>query len=444
MKIIKRHIKIPLHQNRMIVLLNSINGAVVSLSSKETKNFLACESNGITPEFEKTTLYETLKQFQFIVPDDYDEEKEFNNIVCSLLGKDIFSPQQTRQIYFIFSYDCNFRCPYCFEAKQHSDTNQEYPIMTREYVDAAFNTCPNASEVVLFGGEPLLESNRGIIEYIFNKFPALSYYIITNGYLLKEYIELFKCVNVKGVQVTIDGPETYHNRTRILKSQPREGTYSKILNGVEACLKAQIPVKIRMTITGDQKHLETCFALRKTLQSQFNEYNDLLSFELSPIFQVGFHRQLEILSDLYLKELHNDCNDYNRSIDTEAPIVKSFVFHKKIRPQIKYCIAHTNSRVFFDPFGNMYTCISMVGNEEFSIGKYYPHLEIKEQSLINRDISKIKECMACRYSLFCGGGCPAKNSSARESLFTPSCERTYGIFNELLPALLEQMIPYTD
>jgi len=425
----------------MIVLINSLNGAVICLSPKETEKFCALELSGMTTEFEKTKLYATLKQFQFIVPDNYDEDKEFNELVCSLCKKGNFSSLDIRQIYFIFSYDCNFRCPYCFEAAQHSDSISEYPIMTRECVDAAFSLCPNATEIVLFGGEPLLESNRDIIEYLFNKSPALGYYIITNGYLLKEYVSLLKSVNVKGVQVTIDGPETYHNRTRILKSQSKEGTYARIMSGVDACLKAHIPVKIRMTITSNQKHLESCLALRDTLQEQFREYSNFLSFELSPIFQVGIHRQLEMLSDLYSKELNGCKNDYNRTLDTEAPIVRSFVLHKQIRPQVKHCIAHTCSRVFFDPFGDMYTCISKAGDKAYSIGKYYPSLEIKEHSLISRDISKIKECMSCQYSLFCGGGCPAKNVSAGASLFTPSCERTYGIFNELLPTLLEQLIP---
>ena len=444
MKIIKRYIKIPLHDSRMIVLLNSISGAVICLSPKETEKFLALELGGMTPEFEKTNLYAALRQFQFIVPDNYDEDKEFNEVVHSLRGKDSFFPLSTRQIYFILSYDCNFRCPYCFEAEQHSDSIQEYPIMTRECVDAAFNTCPNATEVILFGGEPLLESNRDIIEYIFNKFPTLSYYIITNGYLLYEYVSLLKCVNVRGVQVTIDGPEAYHNRTRILKSQSEQGTYSRIMEGVKACLKEQIPVKIRMTITSDQKHLESCLALRDTLQGQFSEYSDFLSFELSPIFQVGVHRQLEMLSDLYSKELHNYNSDYNRVLDTEIPIVKSFIFHEQVKPQIKHCIAHTSNRVFFDPFGDMYTCISGAGNADFSIGKYYPRFEIKEHSLVNRDISNIKECMACPYALFCGGGCPAKNITDGVGLLRPNCTRTYGIFNEVLPMLLEQQIPYTD
>lgn len=80
---------------------------------------------------------------------------------------------------FMPTYDCNLRCSYCFQDHMRSDARYGHLLrrMTPEMVDRIFAAMPQIEahhnipegaetrfEIGLFGGEPLLAENRGIVE----------------------------------------------------------------------------------------------------------------------------------------------------------------------------------------------------------------------------------------------------------------------------------------
>ena len=76
---------------------------------------------------------------------------------------------------FIITYDCNFRCPYCYEANlSNHGLNWSKKKFTKEMVDKAYRAIDiienrrdyRSNTILLYGGEPLLAENREIIEYI--------------------------------------------------------------------------------------------------------------------------------------------------------------------------------------------------------------------------------------------------------------------------------------
>lgn len=84
------------------------------------------------------------------------------------------------------TYNCNFRCPYCFEAA-NDNPNEAY--INEEHIDAALEIAgKDLVHIGLFGGEPLLPKNRKSIEYLISKDPDKKYSIITNGYYLDRYM----------------------------------------------------------------------------------------------------------------------------------------------------------------------------------------------------------------------------------------------------------------
>ena len=104
--------------------------------------------------------------------------------------------------------------------------------------------------ITIFGGEPLLNSPRqkDLINYIINKSVEadLSLCFVTNGYHLEEYIPVLRKGKIREVQVTLDGTESVHNNRRFLKGGG--GTFEKIVKGIDACLKENIDVNLRMVI----------------------------------------------------------------------------------------------------------------------------------------------------------------------------------------------------
>ena len=123
---------------------------------------------------------------------------------------------------FVITYDCNFRCPYCFEniISKHG-TAWSKRTMTKEMVDKAYDAMLkiephrelHSNNIILYGGEPLLRENREIVEYIIKKGHNLGYKFkaITNGYDLNYYSDLISPKFFKSFQISIDGFREKHN-----------------------------------------------------------------------------------------------------------------------------------------------------------------------------------------------------------------------------------------
>ena len=74
---------------------------------------------------------------------------------------------------WVVTYNCNFRCPYCFEKRENKDSSHRI-VFTKEQVDrtfAAMNEIEHRKQlqspiITLYGGEPLLKENKEIVTYI--------------------------------------------------------------------------------------------------------------------------------------------------------------------------------------------------------------------------------------------------------------------------------------
>ena len=131
---------------------------------------------------------------------------------------------------------CNFACPYCYEA------NLPLSIMGGEVEDKiidfinSFSKRCSSLEICWEGGEPLLGIAR--IKSLLNKIktksllPLTYHSIITNGYLFSEEIaHYFSNANLNFVQITIDGQEDTHNKSRILKDGGN--SYKRIISNID-------------------------------------------------------------------------------------------------------------------------------------------------------------------------------------------------------------------
>lgn len=146
--------------------------------------------------------------------------------------------------------------------------------------------------------------------------------MITNGYYLDEYIDIFKKIDVKQVQVTIDGTEATHDLSRCLKNG--KGTYTKIMKGVTSYLENGIPIKIRMNMS--EENYVDCINHRDILLEQYKEFTDILSFEMATIFDTSGEKRSKINQELMQNDLKNTVfkkkESINQYLSSSLPITK--------------------------------------------------------------------------------------------------------------------------
>jgi len=423
-KIIANLIDIDLkHEDRMRLFVNGNNGLVDLISPDDYLFFKKWREQGNleSAPVENETLYNTLRKREYIVEDSYDET-EIRETVCKIIkAKDEENYRSRCRIHFLLTYGCNFACPYCYE-QQHR-TNARLSIEQIDKVFALYDD--EIKDIGFFGGEPLLPGNMEIIKYIISKAPNATYSIITNGYYFKEYLELLSTVNVVNLQITLDGNRDQHNRTRILANG--KGTYDEVMESIKLSLQHGFPTTVRMNVSAN--NIDGCLETKKYIEDQLWG-NDNLMFEIQPIFQASHDEHNQLYSSLFNDDV--ETTNKNKILENLPPISNLLYNNVPLRPRVKACGAECYYR-FYDPYGDIYSCIASVGDRRKRIGTYWPELSYEEHSFLNRDITTIPECKNCQYALVCGGGCANAVNADEDVTKIPNCYTMYNEVNTTIP-----------
>ena len=380
-----------------------------------------------TPQ--EIALYDTLQARGYLVENDAEEGERKNTILTLLREHHTKERDSAKHLTFIMTYDCNFRCPYCFEG----ESNVKKDVITPAMIDAAFElTQNNVASILLFGGEPLLPKTKQAVAYILSKAPNKTYEIITNGYYLDAFIDMLSKVQVTRITVTLDGEEKEHDSKRYLAN--KKPTFQKIIQNIGLALDVGIPICVRVNV--DSTHADAGANVQQYLAEKFPTHKDLLQFQIvtmldksdadkSDFIAASFHN---LVSCEYDERLRRD-----RGLLTYTPLINAVTYGMPMNPLYSHCYAH-ESKWAVDPYGKFYTCLVTVGKEGMAAGTYYPTVTFKEQSIYNRNIDKIPECRECKYSLLCGGGCPLRLQDY-SNLFKPVCSSVKTLIHNLLPRL---------
>ncbi|MBO6182687.1 MAG: radical SAM protein, partial [Acidaminococcaceae bacterium] len=172
------------------------------------------------------------------------------------------------------TYDCNFRCPYCYE--QHRLKNGQKWLestMSHEMIEGVFAAIENykargysIGECTLYGGEPFLAKNIDVVREIAGhcKKLGISMSAITNGYDLESYLDFLDEYNCKHLQVTVDGVGEANDRRRIHKDGVP--TYDRILKNVELALQRGASINLRVNV--GRENISGIGALTEDLRAQ--------------------------------------------------------------------------------------------------------------------------------------------------------------------------------
>ena len=347
---------------------------------------------------------------------------------------------------FIVSYDCNFRCPYCFENKISKDGEKwSKQVFTREMVDKAYDAIIKIEpqrklhfkQLLLFGGEPLLRENKEIVKYIVRKGAELGYTfkVISNGYDVDYFKEILSSEYFSFFQITLDGNMKHHNARRF--HYVEGNSFDKIVTNVGTLLDRGIYVLLK--VNTDKNNFHDFMSLKE----QF----DLLGYTQNPNCEIksSFLREFEyntnklndidyISSVMELNKMHKE--EYNGEIYThDYGIYHHFYYSLKNKSRCRLYGASCSSQYgcfLFDPYGDIYTCLELVGRKEFTIGTYLPddkiHWSEVRDHWFKRNVGNLKGCQDCKYALLCGGPCLARlpySKNGFESMYCDSFKRIF-------------------
>ncbi len=145
---------------------------------------------------------------------------------------------------------CNLRCTHCYQSDNKStelsfaeigNTVAEIGDLVETWsahYDLSFSPSFNIT-----GGEPFLRADLFDILEEIRRLQA-DIYLLSNGTLIsREKAQRLIELGVRGVQISMEGPEEVHERIR------GKGSFSASLRGVGNLLKAEMPVTLNVTLS---------------------------------------------------------------------------------------------------------------------------------------------------------------------------------------------------
>ncbi len=385
-------------------VFNTLSGAIVLLDQAATRAVRSAQVAEVPP-----ADLQSLQECNILVADDTDETHVFSY----LYSKRVHSRERAA-FTVVTTYACNLRCAYCYEgageiydAAMDGETIKKVLWFIRHV--AAISACSRL-EIGLFGGEPLLNADACFTvlteaeKWARDTGRALGSWIFTNGTLLSDDVVQRLAHFRTGVRLTLDDPRWYHDKKRVFKDGG--GTYDVVLSAIAKLLAGGIDVSVRIQIANDNwMHMSELF---DDLQTRGLSGTQKVKFALSsvmPMTKVCRAYAMLCLPADQLPDVYETLFDVaqERGIClAEKPIPTT---------QRMYC-GFQNDHVFaIDPFGDVYKCISSLGQKErriFSIGPDgidAPTFEYYD--FMSRHPSRIAKCRNCVYLPVCSGGCAA-------------------------------------
>lgn len=400
-----------------IIMYNARTNALVRMDESDFKNY---ENYALNNQNEiEEELKQSLKYGGYIVEDDANE--------LDMIRYQVYASRFSSNIMNLTiapTSDCNFRCPYCYERNvlRPGRMKDETQVDILNFIESQIGHLDSLN-ITWYGGEPLLELERilslskQILKLCAKNNVRYFSSIITNGYLLDlEILKKLMSVQIRHIQITIDGPKEYHDKRRYLVG--KKPTFDRIMNNLlsfqEICQTDNFPlISVRMNL--DKNNIDGYEKLKNRMaEKPLNKY-------------VYF----------YVASVYDKCDTNHRYTFTPEEFNK---IEKEKQENIKqlypetigaHCVCDSLNGFVIDSDGSLYKCWEEMGNKELCIGNihdldtngkpafYYDYLLF--------DPSKNEKCAQCEILPVCmGGGCP--NRILRDE-YQPNCKdiisRTY-------------------
>lgn len=309
---------------------------------------------------------------------------------------------------------CNFRCPYCFEHMQ-----QDMTMMNAETVNQLIAFIKSfikirSLSITWYGGEPTINPAFNVVREITKRIKKLDIDfreagLITNAYLLgEEKINQLNELNIKTVQITIDGHQEIHDSRRVLANG--RPTFQRIMDNIDKLMNSSFNGNCNIRVNLDRTNLSSFFDIRKYLLKRFNGKNLYVyagNVDTSPdhLYDKNCNLCTEEWTELSVEQFQH----FNIS-PREGIYPLGAIFN--------ICSANTRNSFVIGPKGELYKCLEDVGNKRMVVGSIFQDNHISNAELvalysIGTDPYLDKECIECNVFPICGGGCANRRLRAK-------------------------------
>lgn len=295
---------------------------------------------------------------------------------------------------------CNFRCPYCYEkSKPNYVMNDSTISHLIEFINS--HRLAKYLYITWYGGEPLIsfEIIKKILERIDNECVATikGQSIVTNGYNFNnDVIEFFLNKKLSDIQITLDGTEESHNKTRILANGT--GTFQQIYENIKNIVKRLPDTRLKIRMNVGKNNRDEYVKLYNMLKTDFQN-----KVTLYPGFlRIDDDEKTKLICDSMLQ---TDIIDFKEELEKKN-IATSL--YPKLNPRIP-CVATSVNAYVVGPLGELYKCWNDIGDEKMIVG-YLNQPKLTNPNLYNRYIidgrwTSSNECRECFFLPICNGGC---------------------------------------
>lgn len=411
----KYNILIDIDQDKHLIL-NSLTGNVDELSTEE---LLLYNSDDVFNNNE-------FIQKGYVI-DPNEEKKLYREKYFNFLKN---SETEEVQIFFVPWYLCNFNCSYCYQSEYQSEKNIPDKKIINDFFDYINSEFKQKFYVTLFGGEPLLNGKREkeFINYFIQKIKeySIELSIVTNGYYLDEYLDIFEDVKLREIQVTLDGLEEKHNQRRALFNG--SATFDKIVSGIDKALHKGFTINLRFVTDKDNFSelpklanfcIEKGWTILENFKTQIGRNYELHNCQLNS--EILFTRT-ELYTQIYeVLKKYPEIKEFNKPAFS---VMKSLYENGELPEPIFDDCPGAKTEWAFDGYGNIYACTATVGKKGFELGRFSPTVELYKEKIEewkSRDVTSIPECKDCKFALICGGGCAALAFNQTGKLISPDC-----------------------
>lgn len=356
-------------------------------------------------------------------------------LLASLANKLHERSMKQPPIYIVMpTYDCNLRCSYCFQ--DHMRTNPAYGhllrTMSRELIDRMFTGMLQIERmhgwhlegvpprnIWFFGGEPLLQVSRPVIQYIIDQAQGrgvVSLSAVTNATELDAYKDLLGPEKISTLQITLDGPPKEHDTRRIYADG--SGSFSKIACNITMALDQGVAVSVRMNV--DRNNFDQLPDLAEVIHEHKWDTYPRFSAYTAPIHATN--PNIDKRTVLSSWDLEQQLAAAKKKFPLLANVAPSDDWLKNEArtifrtqggsiPKLResFCGAHTGMYIF-DALGDLYACWEKTGDASIRLGRLKENGEVElnrpaAELWRSRTVATNPVCRKCRYALYCGGGC---------------------------------------
>lgn len=187
------------------------------------------------------------------------------------------------QIDVKITYDCNFRCEYCYQADGNGNHSKKF--LSREHAEHFITFVKRLGEayyITLAGGEPFVYPH---LQYLVEKLTALGNYVslITNFSAPYEKIE-------KIILAAREKLATFNISVHLSQWKNMEVFYEKLEKVLLLIQKEQIPLKIRTTCVLTEENFERLVRTDRVMKERFPG----VSFDIQRVYHDNVY---EVYSD---------------------------------------------------------------------------------------------------------------------------------------------------